>query len=153
MLRKRVLIGCALLGFVVVALGASGSSAVQRGWRGAVAALTATIDDLLGEGDTHLALVRGAVSFTGDPLTAGDFRVDKTGTGKYTVFYTGVPFLAAPTVLVQVTDTPFCAVAPSLTVDCIAYTAAGTLTGFDVETKNLGVLDDASFKFIAIGPR
>ena len=142
MLRNRVVIGGALLGLVLGVLAWNVPAAAQGGWRGLIA-------DLLGEGSTHLVLVRGTVQFDGVTIAGGDFTVTKSTTvdGTYLVIYTGGTFLDTPTVLVQPVGTDVDA------NEAIAYVESETLVGFNVETKFAGALSDRSFKFIAVGPR
>ena len=141
MLRKKVLIGCALLCLIAITVVAA-APAPAGGWRD-------MLDVLLGEGATHLAIVRGTVQFDGVTIAGSDFNVIKSSSadGTYFVAYTGGTFSDVPTVLVQIVGTD---VAPN---EAIAYVESETVVGFVVETKFAGVLTDRTFKFIAVGPR
>jgi len=136
MLRKKVLVGCALLCVVVVTMAA----APQRGWRG-------LFDVLLGEDSTHLVLVRGTVGFDAMTIAGGDFAVTRTGPGTYLVLYDDGTFSDTPTVLVQILGGD---VGPN---EAFTYVESETLVGFVVETQVDSILVDHSFKFIAVGPQ
>jgi hypothetical protein len=141
MLRKKVLIGCALLSLVAITVVAA-APPPAGGWIG-------LFDALLGEGGTHLVIVRGTVLFDGTTFAGGDFNVIKSPSadGTYFVGYTDGTFSDTPTVLVQIVGSD---VGPN---EAITYVESETLVGFNVETKFGGVLTNRSFKFIAVGPR
>jgi len=108
-----------------------------------VADLEALVSSAVNGPAEALAVVRGTVLFDGTVLHGAGFTVTHTGPGTYFVSYTNGPYSAHPSVLVQ----------PVGVTDATAKIDTETAAGFTVHTTSNGLINDRTFKFVAVGPQ